>query len=128
MGRNTRIKKELRKCIRGDSNAIVFIVAGCASGFINTMAGSGSAITLPLLMFLGVPVSVANGTNRLPIVAGSAISVLTFNRAKVLDWKHGLWISIPFTVGALAGAELATCKWRGIGSQRGGAKGSQSIV
>ncbi len=91
-----------------DSHAIIYIVAGFAAGFIATMAGSGSVITLPLLLFLGVPVSVANGTIRLPILAASGVSVLTFIREKVLDWRRGLWISVPFILGTLAGAELAT--------------------
>ena len=93
---------------RMDLDAIIYIVAGCASGFIATMAGSGSVITLPLLIFLGVPASVANGTIRIPILAASIVSVLKFLRAKVLDWKRGLWISVPFILGAVAGSELAT--------------------
>jgi hypothetical protein len=91
-----------------DIDAIIYVVAGLVAGFIATMAGSGTVITLPLLLFLGVPVSVANGTTRIPILAASATSVLTFFRAKVLDWKRGLLLSIPFILGALAGAELAT--------------------
>ena len=39
------------------------IVAGFGTGFINTLAGSGSLISLPLLIFLGIPANVANGTN-----------------------------------------------------------------
>jgi uncharacterized membrane protein YfcA len=91
-----------------DSNATIYIVAGVAAGFVATMAGSGSIITFPLLIFLGAPVGVANGTIRLPILAASTISVSTFYREKVLDWKNGLWIAIPFTLGAVAGSELAT--------------------
>lgn len=90
-----------------DNNILVMIVAGFASGFINTLASSGSAITLPLLIFLGVSPNVANGTNRIPIVASSAVSLLTFHRAKVIDWRNGLLIAIPVTLGSLAGAALA---------------------
>ena len=39
--------------------------AGIAAGFVNTMAGGGSLLTLPALMLLGLPADVANGTNRL---------------------------------------------------------------
>lgn len=91
-----------------DFNAIIYIVAGLAAGFVSTMAGSGSVITLPLLVFLGVPVGVADGTIRLPILAASTMSVFIFYREKVLDWKNGLWVSIPCTLGAVAGSELAT--------------------
>ncbi len=91
-----------------DSNAVIYIVAGLAAGFVSTMAGSGSVITFPLLVFLGVPVGIADGTIRLPIFAASIMSVFIFYREKALDWKNGLWASIPFTLGALAGSELAT--------------------
>jgi hypothetical protein len=91
-----------------DTHAIIYIAAGWLAGFIATMAGSGTVITLPLLIFLGVPVPVANGTVRVPILAASITSVLTFLREKVLDWKRALRLSIPFVIGALAGAELAT--------------------
>ena len=91
-----------------DSNAVIYIVAGLAAGFVSTMAGSGSVITFPLLVFLGVPVGIADGTIRLPIFAASIMSVFIFYREKALDWKNGLWASIPFTLGALGGSELAT--------------------
>jgi uncharacterized membrane protein YfcA len=45
----------------------VLILAGFVAGFINTMAGGGSLITLPLLIFIGLPSAVANGTNRIAI-------------------------------------------------------------
>ena len=90
-----------------DNNILVLTIAGFASGFINTLASSGSAITLPLLIFLGISPNVANGTNRIPIVASSAISLLTFHQAKVIDWRNGLLMAIPVTLGSLAGAALA---------------------
>jgi len=46
------------------------IGAGILCGFLNTAASSGSAITLPLLLALGLPPAVANGTNRLPVLVG----------------------------------------------------------
>jgi hypothetical protein len=90
-----------------DKNTLVIILAGFAGGFINTLASSGSAITLPLLIFLGMSPDVANGTNRVPIVASSAVSLLTFHRAHVIDWRSGLLLTIPITLGSLAGAALA---------------------
>ena len=46
----------------------VLILAGLAGGFINVMAGGGSVITVPVMIFLGIPGPIANGTNRLPIM------------------------------------------------------------
>ena len=65
---------------------VVIVVAGLLSGFINTLASSGSAVTLPLMILIGLPATVANGTNRLPLLAGGISALLTFHRAGVVDW------------------------------------------
>ena len=59
--------------------------AGVAAGFINTMAGGGSLLTLPALMLLGMPATDANGTNRLSVVTQSLSGVLAFHREGRLD-------------------------------------------
>lgn len=83
------------------------IAAGFAAGFINTLAGSGSLITLPLLIFLGLPANVANGTNRVAILLQNVIGVGRFNYLKVLDLRRGLLLAIPAIVGAVIGARIA---------------------
>ena len=47
------------------------LAGGAVAGALNTLASSGSAITLPLLILLGIPPGVANGTNRLSVLLGS---------------------------------------------------------
>ena len=86
----------------------VIIAAGLLSGFINTLASSGSAVTLPLMILIGLPATIANGTNRLPLLAGSIAALVTFHRAGVIDWRNGLTLSIPVIVGTMAGAALAS--------------------
>ena len=83
------------------------LVTGFAAGFINTLAGSGSLITLPLLIFLGLPANVANGTNRVGVLVQNIVSVATFRKRNVLDTRGGLLLSIPAIVGAIIGAQLA---------------------
>lgn len=83
------------------------ILAGTAAGFINTLAGSGSLLTLPLLIFMGLPANVANGTNRIGILLQSAVAVGSFRRKKVFEWKNGVWLTIPAGIGALVGAWVA---------------------
>lgn len=85
----------------------VVILAGTAAGFINTLAGSGSLLTLPLLIFMGLPANVANGTNRIGILLQSAVAVSSFKRKKVFEWKDGVWLTIPAGIGALVGAWVA---------------------
>jgi hypothetical protein len=83
------------------------IVAGVFAGFINTLAGSGSLITLPLLIFLGLPANVANGTNRIGILLQSLVAVGGFKQKKVFEWREGIWLTIPATIGSFIGAAMA---------------------
>ena len=68
----------------------IAILGGLAAGFINTVAGNGSAITLPLLIWLGLPPSVANGTNRVGVLFQSAVGTTQFHRKGVMDWRSGV--------------------------------------
>lgn len=88
-------------------NLAILIGAGVGAGFINTMAGGGSMLTLPALMLLGLPADVANGTNRLAVVSQSVSGVVMFERAGKLEGAKVLPILAPTIVGALAGAQLA---------------------
>jgi uncharacterized protein len=83
------------------------IAAGILAGFINTLAGSGSLITLPLLMFMGLPANVANATNRIGIFLQSAVGAVSFRNQKVFDYKEGIWLSVPATIGSFFGAIAA---------------------
>lgn len=81
--------------------------AGIAAGFINTMAGGGSLLTLPALMLLGLPPNVANGTNRLAVVSQSLLGVLSFHREGKLHTKAMVPVTAPAVLGAIAGAVVA---------------------
>ncbi len=86
---------------------VAVIGVGVVAGFVNTLAGSGSLLTLPLLMFLGLPANVANGTNRIAILLQNVVGVGSFKQQKILDLKEGLWLAIPAIVGSLVGAGIA---------------------
>ena len=86
---------------------LAVLAAGFGAGFINTLAGSGSLITLPLLIFLGLPATVANGTNRVGVLFQTAIATNSFRNQKVLDVRGGLILSAPAIVGSLIGAQIA---------------------
>lgn len=87
---------------------LIIFIAGLATGFINTLAGSGSLIMLPLLMGAGLPATIANGTNRVSVLVQSAIGAATFAQNKKLPLKGSAWTLIPTLFGALLGAWLAT--------------------
>ncbi len=89
------------------SSYALLIAAGFVAGFINTLAGSGSAVTLPALIFLGLPASIANGTNRVAIVLQNATALASFRRARVLDSRGALWLAAPAVLGSLIGAQIS---------------------
>ncbi len=86
---------------------LALIAAGFGAGYINTLAGSGSLLTLPLLIFLGLPAPVANGTNRVAILLQNVVGVSSFHRREVLDFRAGAWLAVPAILGSLAGARIA---------------------
>ena len=86
---------------------LAVIAAGLFAGFVNTLAGSGSLITLPLLMFLGLPANVANGTNRIGVLVQSLVSSVSFKKQKLYTVREGLWMSLPALAGALLGSLVA---------------------
>lgn len=86
---------------------VLLISSGLLVGFINTLAGGGSIISLSILMFLGLPANVANGTNRVAIFIQNIAAVGSFRQQKVLDHKKGFWLAIPATIGSVIGALIA---------------------
>lgn len=80
--------------------------AGILCGFLNAAASSGSAISLPLLLALGLPPAVANGTNRLPVLVGLATAFWRFQRAGAIPWAFTLKLLPSFVLCGLLGASL----------------------
>ncbi len=86
---------------------LALVGIGFAAGFINTLAGGGSLIALPFLMFLGLPANIANGTLRIAILLQNIVGVSSFKQQKVFSFKEGIWYSLPAAVGAIIGAVFA---------------------
>lgn len=86
----------------------VLIVAGFLAGVINTIAGGGSFLTLPALMFFGnLDPQTANATNRLAVLLSTASSVTVFHRAGHLEMGPAVRIAVPILLGVPPGALLA---------------------
>jgi uncharacterized membrane protein YfcA len=79
--------------------ALLFGV-GTVAGTINVLAAGGSFLTLPLLIFLGLPPTVANGTNRVAILVQNVGAVWGFQRHGVMDWNWVKRAAIPAVAGA----------------------------
>lgn len=87
---------------------LVLLVAGFIAGTLNVVAGGGSFLTLPVLIFLGLPATVANGTNRVAVLTQNVGAVWSFHRHGVMDWRASLLsAALPAMTGAWLGAELA---------------------
>ncbi len=83
------------------------IAAGFLCGFMNTLAGSGSLVTLPVLLMMGLPASIANGTNRVGVVLQSAVASASFRQQGVFKLREGLALLIPTALGSIIGAQIS---------------------
>lgn len=86
---------------------IALIVSGVFVGFINTLAGGGTIISLSLFMFMGLPADVANGTNRIAVILQNLTSVASFRQQKLLDTRKAWLLAIPTAIGSILGAQLS---------------------
>ena len=86
---------------------ILLAFIGLVTGVINTLAGGGSLLTLPMLIFLGLPPSVANGTNRIAILIQSIVTNVGFRSKGINTYPFSIYFGISATIGAILGAQLA---------------------
>jgi hypothetical protein len=87
--------------------SLLLFAVGVLAGVLNVMAGGGSAITLPILIFLGLDSPLANGTNRLAVFVQCIATVISFKREKYSDLATSMKLAACALPGALAGALLA---------------------
>ncbi|MGA9276548.1 sulfite exporter TauE/SafE family protein, partial [Ilumatobacter sp.] len=83
---------------------LLLVGGGLAAGVINTMAGGGSALTVPLLVLAGVPGNQANGSNRVGVLAASGAAVAAFRQEGIDGLKGSRAILVPTVVGSLVGS------------------------
>lgn len=86
---------------------LALAAAGFIAGVLNVVAGGGSFLTLPLLIFLGLPATLANGTNRVGVLMQNVSAVWGFHRFGVLDWRWAITASLPALVGSAIGSTAA---------------------
>lgn len=85
----------------------LLIAVGFAAGFINTVAGGGSLLSLPTLIFLGLPPAVANGTNRVAVVIQTALATAGFKSKGVSTAPFNIYLGISALIGSIIGATIA---------------------
>ena len=86
---------------------ILLLITGIATGFLNVMAGGGSMLSVPIMIFLGVPGTVANATNRIAILPQNISAVWAFYRKGFANFKLSLSLSACTIPGTIIGAYYA---------------------
>jgi uncharacterized membrane protein YfcA len=85
----------------------LLFVVGVVAGILNVLAGGGSLLTLPLLIFMGLPSAVANGTNRIAILCQNVFAIRGFRQRGVLPLQLALLCTPSALLGSWLGANLA---------------------
>lgn len=86
---------------------LAVFTAGAFSGFININAGGGSLVSMPVLLLLGLPIGIANGTNRVSHFFESVSGVISFKKLGYFDYRYALFASIFTVPGAVLGSFVA---------------------
>jgi uncharacterized membrane protein YfcA len=86
---------------------LLLFVAGLATGFVSTIAGGGSFISLSTLILVGLPPAVANGTNRIGSFFQSVSGTAGFKSKGISTFPYSLWLGLAAIPGAVLGALLA---------------------
>ena len=89
------------------TSAAILAVSGFVAGALNVVAGGGSFLTLPVLIFLGLPATHANATNRVAVLTQNIGAVWSFQRYRVLEWRRAADMVVPALIGSALGTWAA---------------------
>jgi len=87
-------------------NLLIICLVGVFAGIFGTLVGGGGLITVPTLIFIGLPPHVAIATNRLGAVGLFATGWYKFHKKGTIDYRVGMITGIPFFIGSILGAFL----------------------
>ncbi|MCI6569301.1 sulfite exporter TauE/SafE family protein [Dysosmobacter sp. HCP28S3_G4] len=77
------------------------------AGFVDSVAGGGGLISLPAYLFVGIPVHLASGTNKVVNSTGTAVAAWRYFRSGKVDLRAAVWAAGGALAGAAVGARLA---------------------
>jgi len=86
---------------------LLLVFVGFIAGMINILAGGGSLLTLPMLIFLGLPPNIANATNRIALIIQNIFAVKGFQSKGVSTFPFSIYLAVSATFGAIIGAYIA---------------------
>lgn len=87
---------------------LALALAGLVAGVINTLAGGGTLLTVPTLVYFGLPATIANGTNRVGVLLQNVFATRSFRREGFDALAESLPIVMPAVVGSILGATVAS--------------------
>jgi uncharacterized protein len=87
-------------------HALAIFGAGIAAGTINTVVGSGTLITFPVLLGFGYPPVVANVSNTIGLVPGSCAGAIGYRRELDGQWQRLGRLAVASAIGGVIGAIL----------------------
>ena len=85
---------------------LLVFLAGIAAGTINTVVGSGTLITFPVLLGVGLPPVTANVSNTLGLTPGSAVGAWGYRADLEGQWPRAIRLGIASVLGGITGAIL----------------------
>jgi uncharacterized membrane protein YfcA len=90
------------------TNTLLLIAAAFVAGAINSVAGGGSFLTFPSLVFAGVPAVIANASNTVALVPGSLASAFSYRGdiARMEENRVKTWFFVSLLGGAIGAALL----------------------
>lgn len=87
----------------------LIILTGFGAAFLNTVGGGGSLFSVPILTFLGLPITTANATSRVALLFQNVFAVGGFKSKGVeLPWPYSLYLGLSSLLGGLLGSLLAS--------------------
>lgn len=86
---------------------LLLVAAGVFAGFVNSIAGGGSLLIMPMLIFMGLPSAEANGTNRVAILIQNIFSVAGYRSKGIYVFPFAIYVAIPAILGAIVGSNIA---------------------
>lgn len=88
------------------AQGLMLLGGGLVAGIVNTLAGAGSMLTVPLLVLVGLPGNVANGTNRVGVFVQSVVAAWRFRAEDVSGMSRSLSVLAPVILGSLVGSAV----------------------
>lgn len=86
---------------------VLILITGLVAGMVSTLGGGGSLLTMPMLIFLGLPAAEANGTNRIGLLIQDLVGIACFRSKGYFYPKISLLLGIPAVLGSILGVRAA---------------------